>query len=1250
MLFMATTFDTNLISSKEASVITGYVADYITRLCRQGKIRSQQMGRSWFIDKDSLLAFVEEERVRKEKMARELATKREEEYRLAKAKREAVEPVLSPYMPLPVRPEWLEETGQGMPVRGSFAALAATLAILATGLYAGLEETRAGVVVFGAQFLEYSSELAQDIGTRSVVQGLDNTVVASLVVAAPRVLSDQKRPIVITAVNSEDEALATSTRVIQSDAIEHNQEISEFVAVGSSIGKAIVETSDAILGAHERGVNAWVRTTPEVPAQIIAFVYDIGYATAAVGNTAPREAIASVGSLENVALGVVGHVALAYDTTRDTLAMAYEYAPVAAVARAPKHITAKEDSLSDSPEEAPEAVQVTLIEVEEEIPSDQLAAAHGAFEEAALFTYEALNSLFRSTGDAFASLFSPGTSTPARPIVITSTVPSKPSAASTSSSPITVVTYVPVVTNDSTTQVALSGITMEEVIDRVNFNLDHHDDRVDEKLEELREELQDQIEDISGASGTVTSVDVSGGTTGLSFAGGPVTNSGTLTMAGTLAIANGGTGIVTAPTYGQVLVGNGSGGYNLVATSTLGISGGGGSNTFSYPLIESGGNVTLDFGTTTQNTWSAHNTFASLFATNASSTNATTSSLGLNAETFTDLTGTGLQNVAGALTLNATGDWTGTFDGQQGTYYLDRTNHTGTQLASTISDFSSAVNSYVHASTTIPKTYTANIFTGAQTLNGGLTLSTLNGPLQANAGVVSATTSVGVLYGGTGLTSAPSYGQLLLGQANGTYALTATSSLGLQGTLVGTTGQVAYFSGTNQAVGTSSIFIQGNGYVSMGTTNARGVLTLESNEDIQALDIYAPAVGGQPAFSVSAPLTTNPGNGKAFQIIAVGEDYARSVFYTNGAFGIGSGGSTRDTFLSRSAANTFRISSDGDSGSANLTVNGTLTAANGSFTNATTTSFGLNAETFTDLTGTGLTNIGGALSASLGTNIDLTSEVTGTLPVANGGTGSTTLSGILRGNGTGQVSTLLVGSGLSFDGTTLSASGGSGITSIGPAGQAQTGAAITFATSTSVTNGITSALTITGAGDMITFTPSQSGTLSVAGGGTGAATFTNNRLITGNGTSALVDEANLTFDGSLLTVTGNASTTQLSTSGATYLATAGGNVGIGTTTPWGQLSVNPNGITGPSFVVGSSTATNLIVTNAGNVGIGTSNPSVALNVVGSVLATGALEANGNVVSGGRIFTSNNGSAANLAGLLIGGVGTYLVLGKRRSRT
>ena len=49
-----------------------------------------------------------------------------------------------------------------------------------------------------------------------------------------------------------------------------------------------------------------------------------------------------------------------------------------------------------------------------------------------------------------------------------------------------------------------------------------------------------------GGTGTVTSVNVSGGTTGLTTSGGPVTTSGTITLAGTLDVDNGGTGATTA--------------------------------------------------------------------------------------------------------------------------------------------------------------------------------------------------------------------------------------------------------------------------------------------------------------------------------------------------------------------------------------------------------------------------------------------------------------------------------------------------------------------------------------------------------------------------------------------------------------------------------------------------------------------------------------------------------------------------------
>ena len=57
--------------------------------------------------------------------------------------------------------------------------------------------------------------------------------------------------------------------------------------------------------------------------------------------------------------------------------------------------------------------------------------------------------------------------------------------------------------------------------------------------------------DSSGGGGTVTSVALSGGTTGLTVSGSPITTTGTITLAGTLAVANGGTG-TTSTTFANL--------------------------------------------------------------------------------------------------------------------------------------------------------------------------------------------------------------------------------------------------------------------------------------------------------------------------------------------------------------------------------------------------------------------------------------------------------------------------------------------------------------------------------------------------------------------------------------------------------------------------------------------------------------------------------------------------------------------------
>ena len=101
------------------------------------------------------------------------------------------------------------------------------------------------------------------------------------------------------------------------------------------------------------------------------------------------------------------------------------------------------------------------------------------------------------------------------------------------------------------------------------------------------------LEWAASSSGTVTSVAASGGTTGMTWSGSPITTSGTLTLGGTLAVGHGGTGLTTytigdiiyadtastltqliAGTATHVLTSNGPG----VAPSWQAAGGGGGTN------------------------------------------------------------------------------------------------------------------------------------------------------------------------------------------------------------------------------------------------------------------------------------------------------------------------------------------------------------------------------------------------------------------------------------------------------------------------------------------------------------------------------------------------------------------------------------------------------------------------------------------------------------------------------------------------
>lgn len=220
---------------------------------------------------------------------------------------------------------------------------------------------------------------------------------------------------------------------------------------------------------------------------------------------------------------------------------------------------------------------------------------------------------------------------------------------------------------------------------------------------------------VAGA-GTVTSVDGSGGTTGLTVSGGPITTAGTLTLGGTLAIGAGGTGLGATATNGQLLIGNGSG-YTLAGlTAGTGVS-----------VTNATGSITLANTAPDQTVVLTGSTAISITGTYPSFTVTNTAP-----DQTVTISGNGLISVTGtypSFTVSATEGFSGTV--------------TSIDMSSTVS---------------------------------GLTFS--GGPV-TDSGTITMAGTLGISSGGTGLGATPTNGQLLVGNGSGFTLTTLTQGSGV---------------------------------------------------------------------------------------------------------------------------------------------------------------------------------------------------------------------------------------------------------------------------------------------------------------------------------------------------------------------------------------------------------------------------------------------------------------------------------------
>lgn len=592
-----------------------------------------------------------------------------------------------------------------------------------------------------------------------------------------------------------------------------------------------------------------------------------------------------------------------------------------------------------------------------------------------------------------------------------------------------------------------------------------------------------QWQSVAG-SGTVTSVDVSGGTTGLTTTGGPIVAAGTITLEGTLVAGNGGTGL-SSYSAGDLL-------YYASGTA------------LSKLAIGASTRILTSTGSAPQ--WSDPASITVGTATSATSATTATNIAGGTAGAIPYQTG------AGATAFLSSGTGVLVNSGGNPSYSMTPTLTSVALTTGTVSTTPTSANdlankSYVDTQVSSGITFHAAVKYEVPDTTGNLN-ALYNQPGGAGVGVNATLTNNGAkaAFAPDGPTASVGDRILVYNQTNafenGVYTVTTVGTPDPGGTnwvLTRATDADTYASKDPNGLGQGDAFFITSGDTGAGETyvmNTVGTITfgVTSIVFVQVSDstLYTAGNGLQltsgTQFSLISPVVTTNGGTGLTSFTSGGAVYATSTSaLTTGTLPIASGGTGQTTasaaFNALSPVTTAGdlIIGNGSNSATRLAIgaNGYLLTSNG------TTAVWTAAPTSMVYPGAGIPNSTGSAwgtsySVSGTGDVALTTSPVFTTP--NLGTPS---AGVLT-NATG----LPISTGVSGLGTGIASALG---TNVGTAGSVVVdGGALGTPSSGTLTNA-------TG----LPLTTGVTGTLPVGNGGTGATTLSANAVLLGNGTSAL---------------------------------------------------------------------------------------------------------------------------------------------------